>query len=91
MGMSAESERQYTFGWKRYVEYCHQHNLDPLVGGGANGGERGSNTITPASQVMEFARYLMENPEKSVKPAAANSYVSAVGKKLVEANVSSPH
>jgi hypothetical protein len=83
--MSAESERQYAFGWKRYSEYCVQHGLDPLVGEWSSGSGSG---VSPAQQVMQFAKHLMQNPEKPVRPAAANSYVSAVGKKLVDAKVS---
>lgn len=74
--MKEESQKQYTFGWKRYTEYCQMHSLDPLVG-----------QVSPATQILEFARYLMQNPGKTVKSAVANSYVSAVGKKLLEAGV----
>ena len=77
IAMKEESQKQYTFGWKRYTEYCQIHSLDTLVGEKAN----------PASQILEFARYLMHNPGKTVKAAVANSYVSAVGKRLLEANV----
>lgn len=75
--MKEESQKQYTFGWKRYNEYCQLHNLNTLIGDKAS----------PATQILEFARYLMQNPGKTVKSAVANSYVSAVGKKLLEANV----
>jgi hypothetical protein len=71
-----ETQKQYTSGWKRYAEYCDAHSLNTLVG-----------DQDPASQILEFARYLMQNPGKTVKSAVANSYVSAVGKKLLEANV----
>lgn len=77
MVMKEETQKQYTFGWKRYMEYCQIHSLDPLVGENASA----------ATQILEFARYLMHNPGKTVKSAVANSYVSAVGKKLLEANV----
>lgn len=80
IGMTAESERQYTFGWKRYVDFCEQFNLDPLC-------QSKDNPSTPSQQVLQFARYLMEHPEKAVRPAAASSYVSAVGKKLMDAKV----
>eukprot|EP00603_Paraphysomonas_imperforata_P001166 CAMPEP_0114414278 /NCGR_PEP_ID=MMETSP0103-20121206/1304_1 /TAXON_ID=37642 ORGANISM="Paraphysomonas imperforata, Strain PA2" /NCGR_SAMPLE_ID=MMETSP0103 /ASSEMBLY_ACC=CAM_ASM_000201 /LENGTH=289 /DNA_ID=CAMNT_0001582411 /DNA_START=54 /DNA_END=923 /DNA_ORIENTATION=+ len=75
--MKEESQKQYTFGWKRYNEYCQIHNLNTLIGDKAS----------PSTQILEFARYLMQNPGKTVKSAVANSYVSAVGKKLLEANV----
>jgi hypothetical protein len=75
--MKEESQKQYTFGWKRYTEYCQIHNLNVMIGDKAS----------PATQILEFARYLMQNPGKTVKSAVANSYVSAVGKKLLEANV----
>ena len=75
--MKEESQKQYTFGWKRYTEYCSIHGLDPMIGDKSNAD----------TQILEFARYLMSNPAKSVKSAVANSYVSAVGKKLLEANV----
>lgn len=78
MMMKEESQKQYTFGWKRYAEYCSVHSLDTLIGAHA----------APDSQILEFARYLMQNPAKSVKSAVANSYVSAVGKRLLEAGVS---
>lgn len=76
-GMKEETQKQYTFGWKRYTEYCELHSLNTLVG----------ESTTPAVQILEFARYLMHNPGKTVKSSVANSYVSAVGKKLLDANV----
>lgn len=76
-GMKEETQKQYTFGWKRYVEYCELHSLNTMVG----------EQVCPANQILEFARYLMQNPVKTVKSSVANSYVSAVGKKLLEANV----
>ena len=82
MGMTVESEKQYAFGWKRYVDFCKSRNFDPMAR------KKSDSENVPAAQVILFAKHLMENSEKPVKPAAANSYVSAVGKKLVDANVS---
>jgi hypothetical protein len=75
--MKEESQKQYTFGWKRYAEYCQLHGLDTMV----------AENASPATQILEFARYLMQNSGKTVKSAVANSYVSAVGKRLLEASV----
>ena len=34
-------------------------------------------------QILGFAKLLLRHPEKSVKPAVANSYISAIGKKTL--------
>jgi hypothetical protein len=44
--------------------------------------------ISASEQILNFAKYLISHPEKAVKPAAANSYISAVGKRLLESHVS---
>ena len=79
--VSEESQKQYAFGWKRYEQFCQQRGWDPLARSQPDSGN------SPASQVLEFARDLMENPDKAFKPSAANSYISAIGKRLVEAKV----
>ena len=88
LGMKEETQKQYTFGWKRYTEYCELHNLNTLLREDADA-DTGTHTPSagPAAQILAFAQYLMQNPGKTVKSSVANSYVSAVGKKLLDAKV----
>lgn len=73
--LTEQSKTQYAYGWNRYVKYCAEKNL-PLDGAGGSISE----------QMEAFLVYVItEDPVKTVTPAVANSYISAIGKTLIEA------
>jgi hypothetical protein len=73
--LTEQSKTQYAYGWNRYVKYCAEKNL-PLDAAGGSISE----------QMETFLVYVItEDPVKTVTPAVANSYISAIGKTLMEA------
>mmetsp|Transcript_17014 Transcript_17014/g.17766 ORF Transcript_17014/g.17766 Transcript_17014/m.17766 type:complete len:251 (-) Transcript_17014:71-823(-) len=74
--LSEQSKTQYGYGWSRYVKFCAEKGL-PLDGGGGS----------ISDQMEAFLTYVVvEDPVKTVTPAVANSYISAIGKTLIETN-----
>lgn len=72
--LTEQSKTQYAYGWNRYVKYCTEKNL-PVDGGGGS----------ISDQMEAFLVYVItEDPVKTVTPAVANSYISAIGKTLIE-------
>lgn len=74
--LSEQSKTQYGYGWSRYVKFCAEKGLPLDAGGGSI-----------SDQMQAFLTYVVvEDPVKTVTPAVANSYISAIGKTLMEAN-----
>ena len=74
--LSEQSKTQYGYGWSRYVKFCTEKGLPLDAGGGSI-----------SDQMQAFLTYVVvEDPVKTVTPAVANSYISAIGKTLMEAN-----
>lgn len=74
--LSEQSKTQYGYGWSRYVKFCAEKGLPLDAGGGSI-----------SDQMQAFLTYVVvEDPVKTVTPAVANSYISAIGKTLIEAN-----
>jgi hypothetical protein len=74
--LSEQSKTQYGYGWSRYVKFCTEKGLALDAGGGSI-----------SDQMQAFLTYVVvEDPVKTVTPAVANSYISAIGKTLMEAN-----
>ena len=73
--LTDQSRTQYAYGWNRYVKYCAEKSL-PL--------DAGDGSIS--EQMEAFLVYVItEDPVKTVTPSVANSYISAIGKTLMEA------
>jgi hypothetical protein len=74
--LSEQSKTQYGYGWSRYVKFCAEKGLPLDAGGGSI-----------SDQMQAFLTYaVVEDPVKTVTPAVANSYISAIGKTLMESN-----
>lgn len=74
------SRRQYSFGWKRYLDFC-------MLKGVAIDGSCPDYKIELSELMESFLVYLVEGAEKTVTPTVANQYISAVGKFLLESKV----
>jgi hypothetical protein len=74
--LTEQSKAQYGYGWNRYVKFCAEKGYPLDASGGSI-----------SDQMEAFLTYVViEDPVKTVTPAVANSYVSAIGKTLIEAN-----
>mmetsp|Transcript_20932 Transcript_20932/g.30167 ORF Transcript_20932/g.30167 Transcript_20932/m.30167 type:complete len:287 (+) Transcript_20932:115-975(+) len=74
--LSQQSKTQYMYGWNRYAKFCAERGLSVDAAGGSI-----------SEQMEAFLTFVVvEDPVKTVTPAVANSYISAIGKMLIEAN-----
>jgi hypothetical protein len=71
------SNGQYSVAWRRYIDFCKLHKLNPTP----------DEATCVSDQVLNFAKYLIQNVDKPMKPETVNSYVSAVGNQLRSRNV----